>query len=114
MSVTREQVIKVLAAKSWQGKDITTLDVAQELGVDEYSVRGAISWLCVADVMYANGTVRRTDRFGRWYDACIYRWTGKTEIPKVRRNRDEREASRPVNFDPVCFNLLMGAICTKK
>lgn len=112
MSVKREAVLEALSARELIEKPITTSDVAEWLGVEEYAVRGAISWLCVAGVLEVAGSTRRMDKLGRPYDACVYHWHGAMVIPKVRRNRDERLPR--AEWDVQCFNLLMGAICTTK
>lgn len=112
MSVRREDVLRVLSENRVVETHFTTTDVAGWLGVDEYAVRGAISWLCVAGLIEVAGSARRIDAFGRPYCACTYHWNGKSEIPKVRRNRDERMPQ--AKWDVTAFNLLMGAICTTK
>lgn len=112
MSVKREAVLEELSARGLIEKPITTSDVAEWLEVEEYAVRGAISWLCVAGVLEVAGSTRRLDKFGRPYDACVYHWHGEKIIPKVRRNRDERLPK--ASWDVGCFNILMGAITTKR
>lgn len=107
MSVTREQVVVLLADKDWRSP-FTTTDIAQALQVEEYAVRAAISWLCVAEVLKPVGATRRLDKWGRLYDAATYQWGGLTAIPKVRRNRAERAAAKEPVIDLECFNILLG------
>ncbi len=112
MSVKREEVLKVLEERGLIDQPITTSDVAGWLGVEEYAVRGAMSWLCVSGVIEVAGSTRRMDAFNHPYNACVYHWHGEMVIPKVRRNREERMPQ--ANWDVGCFNILMGAICGTK
>lgn len=112
MSVKREDVLDALNARGLIEKPITTSDVAGWLGVEEYAVRGAMSWLCVSGVIEVAGSTQRIDAFGRPYTACVYHWHGEMVIPKVRRNREERMPQ--AKWDVQCFNLLIGAISTKR
>lgn len=110
--VSREQVLQELSDRGWLERPITTLDVAGWLGVEEYAVRGAISWLCIGGLLDVAGSTRRIDLLGRPYSACVYHWHGETIIPKVRRNRDERMPK--AKWDIGCFNTLIGAISGRK
>lgn len=112
MCVKREAILKVLEERGLIDQHITTSDVAMWLGVEEYAVRGAMSWLCVSGVIEVSGSTRRMDAFNRPYNACTYHWHGETIIPKVRRNRDERIPQ--AKWDVGAFNILMGAICGSK
>lgn len=112
MSVRREDVLGALQARGMIEKPVTTLDVAAWLGVEEYAVRGAMSWLCISRVIEVAGSVRRTDEAGRPYTACVYHWYGDTIIPKVSRNRDARAPAEV--WDVGCFNLLISAISRTK
>ena len=112
MSVTREQVITILFERDLRDP-FTTTDIAHALQVDEYAVRAAISWLCVCDILKPVGVTRRIDRVGRLYDAATYQWSGQTIIPRIRRNKQEREATKTewdstAGFSRDCFNILMG------
>lgn len=110
--VRREDVLEALATRGLIEQPVTTKDVAEWLGVEEYAVRGAISWLCVAGVLEVVGSVRRTDPYGRPYEACVYYWHGQMVIPHVPRRREDRVPQ--AEWDVGCFNILMGAICKSK
>lgn len=112
MRVSREQVLQELSDRGLFEQPVTTLDVAGWLGVEEYAVRGAMSWLCIGGLLEVAGTTRRIDQLGRPYSACVYHWHGETIIPKVRRNRDERMPD--AKWDVSCFNILLNAICKTK
>jgi hypothetical protein len=112
VSVTREQVITILVERD-QRDPFTTTDIAQALQVEEYAVRAAISWLCVCGILAPVGATKRIDRVGRLYDAATYQWNGQTFVPRVRRSKQEREATksewdRTKGFGLDCFNVLMG------
>lgn len=107
MAVTREDVVRLLDKNNWM-EPFATTDIAQALGVEEYCVRAAISWLCVAEVLRPVGSTKRLDKWSRLYDAATYQWNGQTTIPKVPRNRDARSAAKESTMSLDCFNILLN------
>ena len=80
----REEVLDFLYSRGYQ--PFTTTDVAEALGVKEYSARATVSWLKLAEYIEATG----------WHDTRehvrVYRWTGKqAELRTCRRDQGERE-----------------------
>lgn len=112
IKVSREQVLQELSSRGLLERPITTLDVAGWLGVEEYAVRGAISWLCIGGLLEVAGATRRIDLLGRPYSACVYHWHGEMVIPKVRRNRDERIPQ--AKWDVECYNILINSMTRRR
>lgn len=96
MQVTREMVLEVLRGQ--QMEEWTTRDVARELGAGEHRVRAVVAWLVVGGQVQIEGKVTRRDALGRPYTAQRYRWTGRTQVQRVTRDRERRRenwAPRP-------------------
>lgn len=93
--VTREMVLEVLRDRSLE--DWTTSDVARELGAGEHRVRAVVAWLVIGGQVQIEGKVTRRDALGRPYTAQRYRWTGRTQVQRVTRDRERRREnwSRP-------------------
>jgi hypothetical protein len=88
MMVTREMVLEVLQAQHLD--DWTTRDVAQALGAGEHRVRAVVAWLVIGGQVEIDGQVTRRDALGRPYTAQRYRWTGRTQVQRVTRDRERR------------------------
>lgn len=92
MSVTREQVLSIFIREI--GKEMTTREVADELGAKEYAVRAAVSWLMIGKHLERKAMASRVTINGYGYVAASYSWSGKVgEIKHVRRDPDEREST---------------------
>lgn len=93
--VTTEDVLQ--AVRAYQG-DFTTYDIARVLGIEEYPVRAAMSWLVKRGIVERIGTIERTLQpvNGR-------RLHGDTYTVALYRVKEEAA--------PVDFSALMGAFC---
>jgi predicted ArsR family transcriptional regulator len=87
MCVTREVVIGALQG---QGATWTTSDVAAALATSERPVRAVVAWLVIGGLVEIDGCETRRDARGRPYTAQRYRWTGRTVVRRVTRDRDRR------------------------
>lgn len=92
---TTDEVLK--AVRDYQG-DFTTYDIARALGIEEYPVRAAMSWLVKRQIVERIGTTERPlppvpgkRLHGDTYTVALYR---------------AREEAAPVDF-----SALMGAFC---
>jgi hypothetical protein len=90
-SVTTEDVMLAILELTHEDQDarFTTLDVAQEMGVKEYRVRAAFSWLVrFGKIKIAAGEIveRMSPTFGEKYPVTLYRM-----LPK----------SAPADFDAI-------------
>lgn len=69
--VTTDDVLK--AVKNYPGKTFSTFDLAESMGVSEYPVRAAVSWLLKREVIEKVGEQKRfTARAHEAYWVIIY------------------------------------------
>lgn len=93
VAVTRERVLEAFR-KVPPETGITTLGLAWLLGnLEEHRIRAAVSWLLLGGLVELAGMHVRRDRRGRAYRAKLYRWSGREEIKRLRRNEEERRAA---------------------
>lgn len=83
MRVTRERVLDFVVSRGFA--PFATSDIAEALGVKEYSARGAIAWLLIGEYVAIH----------EWHPSRkhvrLYIWTGKAgAIVSYRRNAEER------------------------
>lgn len=84
MRVTRRDVLDFVISHGFS--PFTTRCIAEALGVKEYSVRAAVSWLVLGQYITIEGWHPEREH------VRLYLWTGKTgHIPTVIRDRHERE-----------------------
>lgn len=79
----------LVAIKGYEGQTdeegrvvFSTIDIAQEMGADEYPVRVACSWLRryrIIEVVEGTTCMRRTRRTGERYTASLYRLRPQAE-----------------------------------
>lgn len=95
---------KVLCVCRSLGRRITTSEVAEFLGVPEYPVRAAISWLMAGGFIRQAGSVTRRTRNGHPYIVAAYVWTGRDgEIMPIRRNPEERPPLNAADYLPLAL-----------
>lgn len=74
--ITTETVLETIKAHAKRSPTFTTADIARAMGVPEYPVRAAFSWLCryqLIEIVPGTTCMRRTQRTREPYTASIYR-----------------------------------------
>ena len=87
--IPRQQVLAHII-ETFEREPFTTCDLAVELGINEYRVRGAVSWLMLGGALVKAGRVARKDKRGCAYFNTRYRWTGQTDAPRVPHDPQAR------------------------
>ena len=87
--IPRQQVLAHII-ETFEREPFTTCDLAVELGITEYRVRGAVSWLMLGGALVKAGRVARKDKRGGTYHNAQYRWTGQTDAPRVPHDHKVR------------------------
>ena len=75
-TITTETVLEAIKAHAANAPTFTTVDIAHAMGVEEYPVRAAFSWLCryrLIEIAEGTACMRRTRRTGERYTASIYK-----------------------------------------
>jgi len=74
--ITTDAVLDAIKAHAEQMPTFTTVDIARAMGVEEYPVRAAFSWLCryrLIEIIEGTTCIRRTRRAGEAYTASMYK-----------------------------------------
>lgn len=74
--ITTDAVLDAIKAHAEQMPTFTTVDIARAMGVEEYPVRAAFSWLCryrLIEIAEGTACMRRTRRTGERYTAGVYK-----------------------------------------